>query len=214
MLTAGRSGFFFLSPEKEAKRAGGGGKLAAPDCLSLWTPPAPPLALNRLLCSPPAPRRGDPFHSASLVCPCAGSNPHPATAPADAPAHDHYRWVQHSHAPAQPPPHPKNAALLAAAPQPIRSGVRRICGGLLPLKAEIQATLRNLCRQTMQPPPTPSAHAPGDGGNRPFDSPQRLSAAFDGRKRPPPGMNLSPRPAKEPTPTHPPTLQTIPFFVE
>ena len=154
LLTAGRRGcFFFLSPEKEAKRARGGGKLAARDCLPLWTPPAPPLALNRLLCSPPAPRRGDPVRSAPLVCPCAGSNPHPATAPADAPAHYHYRWVQHSHAPAQPPPHQKNAALLAAAPQPIRSGVRRICGGLLPLKAEIQSN-------PPQPEPPDYAAAP------------------------------------------------------
>ena len=200
MLTAGRRGFFFLSPEKEAKRARGGGKLAAPDCLPLWTPPAPHSALNRLLCSPPAPRRGDPFHSASLVCPCAGSNPHPATAPADAPAHDHYRWVQHSHAPAQPPPHPKNAALLAAAPQPIRSGVRRICGGLLPLKAEIQATLRNLSRQTMQPPPTPSAHAPGDGGESTVRFPPAAFRRFRRAKAASPRHEPLPTPNKRTDP--------------
>ena len=151
--------------------------------------------MNRLLCSPPAPRRGDPVRSAPLVCPCAGSNPHPATAPADAPAHYHYRWVQHSHAPAQPPPHQKNAAPLAAAPQPIMSGVRRICGGLLPLKAEIQATLRNLSRQTMQPPPTPSATAPGDGGESTVRFPP---AAFRRFRR---AKAASPRHEPLPTPT-------------
>ena len=48
------SGFFFLNPEKEAKRARGGSRVLPMDVCPLWTPPVSPIQHSlgiRLLCN-------------------------------------------------------------------------------------------------------------------------------------------------------------------
>ena len=60
----------------------------------------------------------------------------------------------------------------------IRRAERRLCEGLLPLKAEIQSNPEQLAPPRMQPRSAYSGSGRGSGGMRLFASPQRLCAAF------------------------------------
>ena len=97
------------------------------------------------------------------------------------PLHRHTHHTQQSRIPAARTPQAADGC--RSIPQ---GQMRRLCRGLLPLQAEIQATLCNRSR----PDSSRDTHRNGARGG-PGEShahlafPRRLSAAFDARKRPP-----------------------------